>query len=492
VAFAGAAGAALAQRAIVAEQQARTTEQAGLARAATALNATLDLRAVLQAICDEARAILGGDTGVAFTGSREDGLLIEAGCGLPPDAVGRRVAPGEGLSGRVLLADRALLTNDYQRIAAPRPGSPFHAVRSGVSVPLHWDGRLRGVLAVGFTRPRFVGARDLALLQALGEIASAACRNASDAERLSLAARTDGLTGALNHAALQETLAHELERSEARSSPLALVLLDLDGFKQVNDREGHLGGDELLRDVAEALRASFRPSDVVARYGGDEFAVVVPDTDEQVAAGLARDAVARIGMILRRRGHAAATGATAGVARHRPGTSATQLLAAADEALLHGKQELGRGTVVRAADVARPAALPALLPRRTPSVLAPGTSERRRLHKRTRQLVLANALGSRLAAMTDAAAFRTRWSTSCTAPSASSWSPPCRPRATGSRPWRSGARRSSAWASSSGASPRTRGSSAGCCARATWRSWTTCSRTRTTRARRRPTRSGRR
>ena len=425
-AFAAAAAGGLAQLRLVDEQAARTAQQASLARAAKTLNETLDIPAVLGAICSEARAIFGGDMVAAYIGGRDTGLIVESSVGLPAGSIGLRIEPGQGLAGRVALAGRAMLTNDYQRIAHPAPDSPFTTVQSCIGVPMRWDGELRGVLSVGFTSARFVGAQDMALLETFGEIAGAACRNANAAADLALAARTDGLTGCLNHAALQEALTRELQRAQRSSQDLSVILLDLDDFKQVNEREGHLVGDEVLRRVGRALRLAVRPYDIVARYGGDEFAIIAIEADEATAHELATRAIERVRGALTALGRPLDAVATAGVAGRADHLDKAMLLEEADRALLYGKQVVGRGQAVRAGAVPNAyrarkhglkpndpgrmvTTIPFARPTAGPNPPAPAdaraTDEHERLIKHTRQLVLANALGARLAAMTDPAAI---------------------------------------------------------------------------------------
>ena len=135
-------------------------------------------------------------------------------------------------------------------------------------------------------------------------------------------------------AALHELLGREIERAaRGATEPPSLVLIDLDHFKQVNELHGHLTGDEVLRRVGSALRSGIRPYDVAARYGGDEFALIVTAAEEEAAEEIAARAVDRIAAAIAEFIEGDAAGATAGVATWEPGIGASDLVARADRAL---------------------------------------------------------------------------------------------------------------------------------------------------------------
>ncbi|NUO64174.1 MAG: diguanylate cyclase [Gemmatimonadaceae bacterium] len=109
----------------------------------------------------------------------------------------------------------------------------------------------------------------------------------ADKARLQELATTDAVTQLLNRRALVERLSHEMERARRYSTPLALLMVDLDHFKNINDTHGHLVGDEALREVARLLQTGVRNVDIVARYGGEEFAIVLPETSHEGAVAFA-------------------------------------------------------------------------------------------------------------------------------------------------------------------------------------------------------------
>ncbi|MBS1120579.1 MAG: Diguanylate cyclase/phosphodiesterase domain 1 [Deltaproteobacteria bacterium] len=193
-------------------------------------------------------------------------------------------------------------------------------------------------------RLRFAG--DDTLLAAMVDITEQRLAEA----RLRDQANHDDLTGLFNRRHLEEVLRGELERARRYGRPLAVALLDVDHFKRVNDGHGHLVGDQVLRELAKRCGAALRTTDVLGRYGGEEFIVVFPETDSGAASVVAermRRAVAEPPMQVGEL--ALELTASIGIAALRPGEELVALLGRADAALYAAKQA-GRDRVVVAAD----------------------------------------------------------------------------------------------------------------------------------------------
>ena len=153
-----------------------------------------------------------------------------------------------------------------------------------VGLPLKIGARVVGVMNVGFRQPHAMPDSELRMLQLLSEQAAIAIENARLHEQLNHVARTDVLTGLPNRRAFDERLLDEVRRARRYERNFALALIDLDHFKKINDTLGHAAGDHTLQAIAQAMREVLRESDFVARYGGDEFAFILPEMDEMVAS----------------------------------------------------------------------------------------------------------------------------------------------------------------------------------------------------------------
>jgi diguanylate cyclase (GGDEF)-like protein len=165
-------------------------------------------------------------------------------------------------------------------------------------------------------------------------------------------AGTDAVTGCMNHRAMRRRLDEEIGRAMRTGGPLSCLLIDLDDFKLVNDRHGHQAGDATLREVVHALVGEFRAFDRVARYGGDEFVVILPNAELGSAAAAAARALERLqGLAADAAGPGSGVSASIGVAQWQAPMTTDELLDACDVALLRSKRQ-GKGRVTRAAEPA--------------------------------------------------------------------------------------------------------------------------------------------
>lgn len=174
-------------------------------------------------------------------------------------------------------------------------------------------------------------------------------------QRLNQQAATDQLTGLPNRRYLWEALAAELMRARRKQTPLAVMLLDIDHFKQINDRWGHEAGDLVLKNVTHAIRAVVRGSDIVARHGGEEFVVVLPEAAEEIALARAEAVRAEIaGLQLAYGGKplGAVTASVGIVVSHELRETAEGLVRIADEAMYEAKQGGRNRVVLKNADAA--------------------------------------------------------------------------------------------------------------------------------------------
>lgn len=216
------------------------------------------------------------------------------------------------------------------------------------SFPAVTGGQLAAVLALAGHALGRLSPETEALLVRATDQAHIVIENGRLIERLRDLSIRDGLTQLYNHRFLMETLASELSRADRYSSPLSLVLMDLDRFKRVNDRFGHLTGDTVLRGVARAVAASLRAVDAAGRYGGEELMVVLPQTGREAA----RRTAERLRQVVEQQRFAADHGdvrvtVSIGVATYPAEgvRSVSDLVSAADQALYKAK-ESGRNRVV--------------------------------------------------------------------------------------------------------------------------------------------------
>jgi diguanylate cyclase (GGDEF)-like protein len=319
--------------------------QTALVRAAKAMGRSLEITEVLQTLCDEVYEALGCRSAIAMLDDNQDGYVAVGAAGLP-GFHGFRQAYGSGLGGKAVIEGRTLVTHRYQEEElAPPETTMFDEIRTCIAAPLHWDDRFRAFVSAGFDTPRPIAASDIELMEGFAELAGLACGNSERHAKVRSAARVDGLTGCLNRDALEIRLGQVVNEATANGESMSLALLDLDRFKAINDLFGHQRGDEVLRSVGGALLESVRTADIVGRYGGDEFALILRGASEQEARPTIdriRSAIAALDV------PGEHLTACVGLAEHSAGEGRDDLVGRADAALREAKLDEGAGSVRRA------------------------------------------------------------------------------------------------------------------------------------------------
>jgi diguanylate cyclase (GGDEF)-like protein len=199
---------------------------------------------------------------------------------------------GEGISGGVLESGKALVVGDLEKSGLPSaPAERKYRTKSFISYPITMRGRKIGVLNVADKAgdEKFDDV-DLSLLELVGPQIAVALESAEWQDRATqfqLMSITDPLTGLLNRRYLEERLSDELNRSERYNYSMSCLMIDIDDFKNYNDRNGHQAGDVALKITAHALKAALRSADVACRYGGEEFCILLPQTSLSEAGVIA-------------------------------------------------------------------------------------------------------------------------------------------------------------------------------------------------------------
>jgi diguanylate cyclase (GGDEF)-like protein/putative nucleotidyltransferase with HDIG domain len=252
---------------------------------AQTVGTSLSLSETLSVVAHRMQGLIPHDTFVVYL-KREHVLKAEYASGVDAEMFGSLGIPvGEGISGWVAENSKPILNgNPTVEAGYLRDEAATTSLRSAISVPLEGVGGVLGVVSVYSRQPDVFTRDHLRILLAASSKLGLSIENSLRYEQAETNAGTDFLTGLPNGRSLFVHLQRQLVEGRKAGKPLTVLVCDVDDFKNVNDTYGHLEGNRILRELAAAMRSSCRAGDYIARMGGDEFVVVLTDTDEMTAA----------------------------------------------------------------------------------------------------------------------------------------------------------------------------------------------------------------
>jgi diguanylate cyclase (GGDEF)-like protein len=304
----------------------------------------LNVPELLNRACDLVLGAFEADH-VAILLNENDLLVLRAEAGrmkvcVSPDV---HLTPGATLAGRAFATHQPVLEN---HLASGGELPPMcEQARSELALPLVALGTAVGVLVLDSTREGAFDSLDMAPLESVADICAGAIQNARYFEQVRQLAYRDGLTGVFNRRYFETRILEEIARALRYSNEVSVLMIDIDHFKELNDEFGHLLGDEALRRVSTIFTQHLRKSDILCRFGGDEFAVLLPETSIEVAESVA-EKLRRLAEQYEFAGVPRPVTLSIGIATlPNNGRTRDQLIRAADQALYAAK-ESGRNRVV--------------------------------------------------------------------------------------------------------------------------------------------------
>ena len=327
-------------------------EALGLARLAEAVSGSLHLQSVSQTLLESVREIVACDACALFLPDDDEDILrgVAALGANERHLIGSMARIGTYLTGRAFSQKQpnvaSFLPDDLRLREVSDAWTPL---RSTLIVPLlQQDGRALGTLNLYAAAPDAFGAETLRVMRVVATQAARAVDNARRFHEIHESAYTDSLTGLRNARYLREFLERETNRAQRDGSSFAVLTIDLDNFKPINDRFGHGRGDQVLRDCGEILSAHVRSYDLAARYAGDEFVVALSRTDAlqaDIVATKLKIAVEKYGQkLIAREPDFPQVGISIGVAMYpEDGADLPALLCRSDAAMYADKKGRGGG-----------------------------------------------------------------------------------------------------------------------------------------------------
>lgn len=310
------------------------------------ISAILELHHLIDFIIEKATQILGVQRcSLMVLDAPAQELLIKGAKGLDENIIiNTRIKLGESIAGLVARDGNPLLVTDIEvEPAIARKNSPPYKSKSFISVPIKLRDKVVGVFNASDKGPRgedIFTQRDLKIILMIVQQAAIAIENANYCRELEHLSTTDSLTGLYNHRYFMRALRFESERSNRYGNPLCLLMFDVDDLKSYNDVYGHLEGDFLLKEISRSVKENLRVVDVVCRYAGDEFMIILPETSiVRVKAIAEKIKQAVLNLRLKR-----TVTISMGIAASRKDINVHDFILKTDQALYQAKKE-GKGGI---------------------------------------------------------------------------------------------------------------------------------------------------
>lgn len=274
------------------ERQRLTKELSALRLIISEISSTLDLDRVLDLIIQKGIQIVKAERGsVMLFDHKKEELYIKSSIGLSKKTVSTvRIKPGEGIAGWVFKEGKPLLIKEGAKdIRFKKFNKTKEELRSIISIPLKIKDQVVGVINLDNKREgNIFNLDDLKLLSVFANETAIAIQNAKLHQETKQLAITDELTGLYNFRYIKNRLEEEVKRAQRFKHPLALIMADIDHFKEFNDAYGHLEGNKVLQNIADILRSNIREVDIVGRFGGEEFIIILPEANKKEAHKIAK------------------------------------------------------------------------------------------------------------------------------------------------------------------------------------------------------------
>ena len=329
-------------------EQRRAAQLEAINAIARQSTAVLEIHELLEKVCKVISQAFRVDH-FSILMKEEERMVVRASCGrmTPVMNIGDALPSGAGLCARAFLTSKTVLENNVANVIGYVEG--LKETVSEMCVPLMAFGETLGVLALDSSGAEAFLPEDVHTLEAVADMCATAIQNAHYFERVRQMAYLDGLTGIFNRRFFEMRIGEEVERASRYNLTLAVIMIDIDHFKRINDEFGHLLGDEVLKQISRIFSEHLRKPDVLCRFGGEEFAVLLPETTGERALSVA-EKLRQMVSAFPFPGIPRPVTFSAGIADlPRHGRSRDELVQAADAALYAAKQA-GRNRVLPAGE----------------------------------------------------------------------------------------------------------------------------------------------